>query len=249
MDLHGDGAKSACILDPAIVGTAFGFLPIAECVTHPAVPTLSTSRKDMVEASVFAGGIPAMGATTEQEELLSKAIGSTLWEAIGKDVTEGHVARFSQTQTGVGVFNNGVFWEAIRTLPVISTGLEVRNYGVAVKPIILGFEVGADGAVPDIGIGVPDIEPCFLPDNICLHQVFVEEYLFAVLETLRESDDDKLADAADSFCSIEAEISNIVSVPAAFGWPPAVAIETIFQVPGGGQFEVPTVISGNCPDE
>ncbi len=125
------------------------------------------------------------------------------------------------------------------------------NTALAIRPAILGVYSGG----VDVNIDTHLVDPCFLPDNICLHESALNAFLDAVMEVVVDNDpiDVNVGEYADGYCDLmPANFNNVGTAPSSLGWgDDAVAdVTVIVGFPLLNKLAAPlelAIDAGDCP--
>lgn len=252
-DIHGDQPKVRCELDSATVvpGAVQGVLPTVKCKkSGNSIPTLLTDRKSMVIAGFFADDASVLsgkqtdslksGPKFTENSRLVRSIAADIVSNIERRVT-GSFSRFNQIQLeGSETFSDGTLDRAALTLSAVGSGWEVPNFSPVLTPAITSVSLAGGSMKPVIGVDRFRIEPCFLGDNICIHQLILQQALFSTARLIKTR-----IHGDNGYCSIPLDNGILVSFPESVGWTEK-SIETPVLVPHGGEFGVPVSVSGAC---
>lgn len=253
-DLHGDAPKVVCELDATSVRPKLvaGVLPAVKCKPPaPPVPSLASARELMVEggffgddASVLVGpGTDALkrGPTFTAKTRLVRSWVAAMFAGAQPQLV-GELTRFSTVRSGVSFVNNldGTMDRANMVLGGVGSGWEVLTFTEGLRPAVTGLSITADGPKPDVTVDTADVEPCFLRDSICINSLLLRRLVLAVPKLVG-----KRLRGDGGFCTIGLDDASVVSLPAERGFGELSLNETVM-VPQGGNFGVPTEISGKC---
>lgn len=231
--LHGDFQKSVCDIDASTIvqNAVLGILPVADCADPaPPIPTILESREFMAEM-----GLIAANADTLDNIRRAHTITNEIFKKLGSFVV-GQVNRWSQLDSGIR--NNGdVSQEISKVFGAISLGVYSSNYVPKLRPATIGFINGQ----PAFGVDATQIEPCYLPDQICVQAAWLEEALKA---TAAYFDVDLEEDDGEQYCDITLTANQVAQFPAELGWQ-AFVIEELVQIPNIPP--LPLSVPGVCP--
>ncbi|KAI0558175.1 Zinc carboxypeptidase [Gracilaria domingensis] len=254
-DMHGDVQKSACEVDRSSIvsGSVLGFLPSGSCKTRPDfVPSLASRRNETIVGSFFATD---QAITTSDESarlvltrpltfvqtLLRKSISSIVFGLQPR--INGTLARFSQLALGGASHEGALLGEAADKIGAIGAGWEVINFVSAFRAAAVSLKMINGTPVPDLSAEPYIPEPCFLPDNICLHELFLRTTL-----SLLAGKSFKDLSAIREFCDIPLASGLITSAPSSLGWG-ALSLESDVLVPLGRFPAAPATIISTCPND
>lgn len=230
-DGHGDGQKSACVPDPETIVFSPSGLPTVKCAGTDEIPTVLTDRASMIELSLGPG-----------DSADGRGIGSYMYQEL-QDKFIGSVHRFGQLQVGTGSFTDAatVDMGIAKVTGATSFLVEVPNFAPPFRVALFALTNGT--ALPEsFGTDLHLIEPCFLEDNICIHETALETFFTAFLDVVVDGQGE------DNFCDIPSNFNLIGSQPASLGWPSPVAVEEPAMVLGSPG-PIPSIFFGGCPVE
>lgn len=172
LDSHGDAQKLKCVIDlfSLELEAVLGVLPSMECLGPVPEPTITTAREYMVETSI--------GSAVEEpdsEVNYERAMADFVIQ-YAKPKLVGHVQRFSQIDLGgATTFNeNGSSDAAAHAVGALALLAETSAFGLSYRPYVNRYSL-VDGALtPNTSLDTPVIEPCYLPDAICVATLTTE---------------------------------------------------------------------------
>jgi hypothetical protein len=157
----------------------------------------------------------------------------------------GHVQRFSQFVLG------GSKITAATSLAAHSVGamhvlVETMTFVPGFRRAQGGYSLADDGTpTPGTGYDTPTVEPCYLPDAICVATLSTEAFLLATRDI---ADQDGWRPAiVDGYCRTEHEHNIVFEFRESDGWSSGVATDGRVMVPTGGLFRFPADVAGSCP--
>lgn len=264
LDMHGDFPKAGCDLDASIVRMRKSGLPSVRCKPPaPEIPTLAFDREHVVIGAVFAMdyGVPtreaSVGMNKEPEQdswrvqtRMSRMFAGRLLKHLNENVP-GQFTRFSQLLVGAGRVGvrGGSSLYAAKALGAMASGWEVLNFQTRMRVGVLAVLENGDKTT---GLDLPDVDGCFLADNICVHRLALEKALEELGAMLPENDnipEQEVGYEGDDggLCDVplaSAVLSNFPSEQ--FGEDGTNGTE---MVPIDGRMGVPIIILGRCPND
>lgn len=248
-DMHGDVQKALCDIDEnsVVPASVIGFLPSAKCKPPgKTIPTVLTDRERTVVGSLFAEDrasasnmLAGEGFILSDSERLIRKIATRAFQRIEPRIA-GHLARFSQIIPEDPDFTAKSIGKAVVEIGVISSGWEVLNFATPVRAAVSSVSMVNGSIVPQLALDTYLTEPCFLRDNICMHELLLREMLGQTRNAM-------FADFKDEgFCKLPAIDGVIVSAPKSLGWGSASTDGDVL-APTNKKFGVSTIVSGTCP--
>lgn len=252
-DAHGDQPKTPCELDPSslVPRAVLGVFPSAKCKSPlPSVPTILTSRENMVEGSVSADDATFLegeqfrslrsGFEFGNNKNLSRSLAASFINMLNP-ILRGHMVRFSQLQVGVGTLSSGLFSRAAFPLHAVGTSWEVTNFAPALRPAVLAVNLVNGTLTPSVGPDTFFIGPCYLADNVCIHEQVMEIALRSVTRFSKSPPEED-----GSLCTLPLAPGVVGSFPASAGRPDSFASEDPGVIPNAGDFGEPASTADSC---
>eukprot|EP00178_Gracilaria_changii_P021413 TRINITY_DN63642_c0_g1_i1.p1 TRINITY_DN63642_c0_g1~~TRINITY_DN63642_c0_g1_i1.p1 ORF type:complete len:566 (-),score=48.82 TRINITY_DN63642_c0_g1_i1:254-1951(-) len=257
LDMHGDVQKCVCEIDRTSInpGSFLGALPSGKCeLRADSVPSLTTQRNESIVGSFFATDrLISTGVSDGSETMvlgrpltigqliLRRAISSAV--STLQPIIIGILARFSQLSLGTASLEGASLGDFADDFGSIGTGWEVVNFVNAIRPAAVSVRIVNGIPVPEVSAESYIPEPCFLRDNICLHELFLRTSLFAIAgkgHTLSPFDTD--------FCDMPLASGLVASAPSVLGWG-NLSNEDNVLIPLGTFPAAPSTITSSCPND
>lgn len=239
LDAHSDLQNVVCAINPFSLEyeAIQGDLPSFECLGSIPKPTITTAREYMVETRVG-----SWLEEPESEVQLEQSVANFVIQYIKPKVI-GHVQRFGLLQSGVGYGTSNLAANAVGGIHLL---VETMAFGVAFRPAVAGYTLEDDGITldPSVGRANPVIEPCFLPDAICVATLATEAFLLATLDIV----DEEQPSLSDGYCSTPYVNGAAAEYREEDGWSSEFATDGLKLEPGPGQFDdLAMILAGTCP--